>query len=109
MSRAYRPRIRPGTVYRRGTDYLVVEAVVFPKDARGPGDVTVYYVSTYADVPTRNGPEYPTNTASCFEELREWWITLSGRGGCYRKVPPADIPPRWRDYFALYSNAYPAA
>lgn len=104
-ARRYTPRTRAGSVYRRGTDYLVIEDIVIPDGARGPGDVTVYYVSTYADVETRNGPTYPRETASCYEELRDWWSVLGKPGGFY-KVKPDDIPPAWAAYFRLHSEAF---
>lgn len=104
-ARRYTPRTRAGSVYRRGNDYLVIEDVVVPDNASNPGDVTVYYVSTYADVETRNGPTYPRETAACYEELRDWWSTLGTKGGYY-KVQPADIPPAWAAYFRRHSEAF---
>lgn len=113
MNRAYRPRIKPGTVYRRGTDYIVIEDVdpwTHGHDTpRGPGDYVVCYVGTYAAVEDREGPTYPQHTAACYEELRNWWHTLSGQAGCYRKVKPDAVPARWREFFRRHSDAYRAA
>lgn len=101
-ARRYTPRTRAGSVYRRGTDYLVIEDIVVPDNARGPGDVTVYYVSTYAD----QGKDGPRLTAACcLEELRDWWRTLGMPGGFY-KAQTADIPPAWAAYFRAHSDAF---
>ena len=66
----------------------------------------IAYVGTYASVEERGGPTYPDSIPSCYEELREWWRTLSGQAGCYRKVQPADIPPAWRTFFLRNSEAF---